>query len=72
MPRAIILSEYCKGCGLCASFCPKKLLQQGSERNQAGAFYPVLSAPDECIGCGVCALMCPDAAIEIREASNCG
>ncbi len=62
-----MLSQYCKGCGYCVHFCPKKVLALGSNRNAQGAFFPVLIKPEDCILCGTCARMCPDAAIELVE-----
>lgn len=62
-----VLSQYCKSCGYCINFCPKKVLEFGKERNGSGAFFPVLTDADGCIGCGTCAVMCPDGALEIRE-----
>ena len=62
-----VLEKYCKGCGYCIQFCPKKVLEAGKKRNALGAFVPVVKDINEYIGCGICATMCPDAALEIRE-----
>lgn len=67
-----VLGQYCKGCGYCVNFCPKKVLAFGKERNGLGAFPPVVMRPDDCIQCGICATMCPDAAIELREEGQNG
>lgn len=63
MGRIIVDGERCKGCGLCLSFCPKKLLVFGAELNTQG--FPPVKPPSEqeCTGCAVCAEMCPDVAI---------
>ena len=66
-----VLSQYCKGCGYCVHFCPKKVLKLGRERNEIGNFYPVADLSG-CIGCGICATMCPDGALEIREEEQNG
>ena len=63
----IIDTERCKGCQLCISFCPKKIIGLASYVNQTGQ-TPAAVIPekaDECTGCAVCALMCPDAAISV-------
>jgi 2-oxoglutarate ferredoxin oxidoreductase subunit delta len=56
-----IIHAWCKSCGICSAFCPKKVI--GS--NEMGA--PVIERPDECIGCRFCELHCPDFAITIKE-----
>ena len=58
--QLIINREWCKGCGICAAFCPKKALEvvNGKVRAVEGAV---------CILCGQCELRCPDYAIYIEE-----
>ncbi|MCL1831319.1 MAG: 4Fe-4S binding protein [Oscillospiraceae bacterium] len=59
--------ERCKGCEVCASACPKKILQMQHERiNKSG--YNTIACIDEsaCTGCALCATMCPDCAIIIE------
>jgi 2-oxoglutarate ferredoxin oxidoreductase subunit delta len=55
----VINREWCKGCGICTGFCPKKVLEIDS-REKAIAVHP-----EECICCRLCELRCPDLAIEI-------
>ena len=47
----------CKGCGICAEFCPKQVLQV----SELGKIQVVKG--EACIGCGQCELRCPDYAI---------
>ncbi len=63
-----INSLMCKGCGYCVKFCPKHILELGSERSDKGYFYPVVKDENACISCAICALMCPEAAIEVTSA----
>ena len=56
-----IYRAWCKQCGLCAAFCPRKCLAL----NEEGA--PVVVKPERCTGCGWCELHCPDFAISVRE-----
>ena len=59
--------NYCKGCGLCVTVCPKNVLEISRELNAKG-YYPAFQArPEDCIFCGACYLMCPDVAISIVE-----
>jgi 2-oxoglutarate ferredoxin oxidoreductase subunit delta len=51
--------DWCKGCGICVKFCPKKVLElDASEKS-------VAARPEECICCKMCELRCPDLAIEV-------
>ncbi len=53
--------DWCKACGLCMAFCPKKIIL--SDKNGK----PVVAEPDQCIGCRFCEIHCPDFAITITE-----
>ncbi|MBO4887097.1 MAG: 4Fe-4S binding protein [Firmicutes bacterium] len=56
----ILNTAWCKGCGICAAFCPKHALEvvDGKVRKVEGA---------ECVLCGQCELRCPDYALYIDE-----
>lgn len=60
-------AEKCKGCELCATVCPKKIISVNGPVNQKGYRTPQIEDMDGCIGCTSCALMCPDGAISIYE-----
>ncbi|CCO22069.1 4Fe-4S dicluster domain-containing protein [Maridesulfovibrio hydrothermalis] len=55
-----IFPDWCKGCGICAAFCPGKVM----ELNDQGK--AVVVREEECISCGFCELHCPDFAIMVR------
>ena len=57
----LIDEEWCKGCGICIHFCPKKVLEL-SKQGKA-----VAVRPQDCIACMLCELRCPDLAIQILE-----
>jgi len=59
--------EICKGCGLCAAFCPMKAIRLAEHMNTRGFHPAALLSPDDCTGCARCALMCPDACIRIER-----
>ena len=59
--------ERCKGCGLCISVCPKKILVFSDHFNSSGYHPATCKSPEECIGCAMCARTCPDVVIEIYK-----
>ncbi|RTZ93489.1 MAG: 4Fe-4S ferredoxin [Deltaproteobacteria bacterium] len=54
-----VFKAWCKGCGICISFCPKEVLAQDED----GHAYP--KNLDACIACMQCELRCPDFAITV-------
>ena len=56
-----IITKRCKGCGICAAFCPKKVLA-GSEVGKVEAV-----AEENCIKCGHCELRSQDNAIFVEK-----
>ena len=67
MAKLTIAREVCKGCGLCADVCPKKLLALSGEINSRG-YHPIaITGQEQCIGCAFCARMCPDAVITVEK-----
>lgn len=65
MGRIVINEERCKGCELCAHFCPKCQIQMSEGFNSKGLHPASFNDRGECNGCAVCAVMCPDVAIEV-------
>ena len=60
MEKMKVRFDRCKGCGLCVSVCPKKLVKlQTEKRNEKGYFTAVCTDQDACISCAMCAMMCP-------------
>jgi len=54
-----VKKDWCKGCGICISFCPKGVLALDDE----GKVYS--KDPEKCRGCGNCEIYCPDFAISL-------
>lgn len=58
--------NYCKGCELCVSVCPKQILAISETDVNDMGYHPIsLTSPELCTGCAVCALMCPDGVIRV-------
>lgn len=58
----------CKGCGLCTSVCPVKILSLNPIRiNENGYALIDVNDMNRCIGCTFCAIMCPDSVIKVEE-----
>ena len=59
--------DKCKGCELCISVCPKKILALDGTVNVKGYRPAGVVDQAECVGCQSCAMMCPDLCITILE-----
>lgn len=67
MGRILIDEDRCKGCELCTTACPQKLILVGQHFNHNG-YHPAImneARKTECTGCALCARMCPDVAITV-------
>ncbi len=58
--------DRCKGCELCATFCPQKIITMSKTINAKGYFFAEVKDPPRCLGCMLCAVSCPDVAISIH------
>ena len=61
--KLVINRAWCKGCGVCAAFCPRGVLALEGDKIK-------IAMPENCISCGMCELRCPDYAIYLEEASE--
>ncbi len=64
--------DQCKGCGLCVTACPVKIVEMNEKKINSRGYHPAhVSEPDKCTGCANCAIMCPDVVITVyREAKK--
>ncbi|MEG0805319.1 MAG: 4Fe-4S binding protein [Lachnospiraceae bacterium] len=58
--KLILNTAWCKGCGICAAFCPKGVLKVEHEK-------AIIVNQEQCVYCGQCEQRCPDYAIYIDE-----
>ena len=66
--KLIFNRDKCKGCELCVSFCPRKILAIDDKEVNAKGYHPAtVTDMSQCIGCASCAMMCPDCCISIYE-----
>ena len=56
-----IQTKWCKNCGICIEFCPKKVFTSGKLNE------PIISFPEKCTRCRLCELRCPEFAVTIDE-----
>lgn len=61
MPKIEINNRWCKGCGICVTLCPQKVL----ELSMLGK--AVAANPEKCVNCKMCSEHCPDYAIEVYK-----
>ncbi len=57
MDAVSINTRWCKGCGVCVAFCPRKAQSLVNDKAVCNG--------DLCIACGMCELYCPDLAISV-------
>lgn len=68
MAKVIFDEDRCKGCELCTTVCPKKIVVMAEDRINIKGFHPAqVIEQDECIRCGFCAIICPDLVIEVEN-----
>lgn len=68
MAKMTVDTGRCKGCGLCITACPKKIIGINKEIRTDKGYYPAICTdPDKCIGCALCYVMCPDYAITVEK-----
>ncbi len=59
MPRPIVDTEECTGCGICIDTCPNEVFDLDDDLAK-----PVNE--DKCDGCGTCAEECPMGCVEVE------
>jgi 2-oxoglutarate ferredoxin oxidoreductase subunit delta len=58
--------ERCKGCTLCVSACPEKILSMSRNTfNRLGMPFAECFDESRCTACMSCAIICPDVVIRV-------
>lgn len=66
--RVTFAENTCKGCGLCTTVCPVKIIQINKTKINQKGYYPAgIEEKEKCIACGNCARFCPDSVITVER-----
>ncbi len=68
MAKVSFNTDLCKGCGLCAEVCPRKIIVISRDKiNKKGHNPAEITDQSKCIACAFCATMCPDCVITVEK-----
>ena len=68
MAKVTFQEDRCKGCNLCVSVCPKKIIALSADTINAKGHRPAqITKQEDCIACAFCATICPDAVIRVEK-----
>lgn len=68
--RVVFNVDSCKGCNLCVSVCPKKIIFLSDKLNDKGYRVATVTEQDNCSSCASCARICPDGVITVYKPSK--
>ena len=68
MSKVTFDENRCKGCELCTTVCPVKIVVMDKDRINIKGYHPAtVKEMDKCTGCASCARMCPDVVIKVER-----
>lgn len=68
MAKMTVNTDICKGCSLCVSVCPKKIITIRKDIRTPKGYCPAeCTDQTKCTGCAMCYTMCPDCAITVER-----
>lgn len=62
--------DWCKGCELCITVCPKNIIVMDETNTNRKGYHPATvrsQDEDKCICCANCARICPDSIITVER-----
>jgi 2-oxoglutarate ferredoxin oxidoreductase subunit delta len=66
--RVIFDENKCKGCELCTTVCPVKIVVMDKERINVKGYHPAtVKEMEKCTACSSCAKICPDVVIKVER-----
>lgn len=65
-----LIPTRCKGCSICETFCPRRVLKMSTTFNAKGYYLPEVVDAEACVACGLCQIMCPEFAIYVTEVAS--
>ena len=66
--KTTFIEDACKGCELCVTVCPVKIIELNKEKINDKGYSPAhVIDQEKCIACGSCAIMCPDSVITVER-----
>jgi 2-oxoglutarate ferredoxin oxidoreductase subunit delta len=70
--RVHVITERCKQCDFCVTYCPTDVLVYSDEINAKGYHFPIVAPGKEsaCVHCRFCDLICPELAIYTTEVTE--
>lgn len=67
MAKVSFQEDLCKGCKLCVSACPQKIIELADHFNSMGYHPATVKSQEKCRSCAFCAMVCPDIAITVTR-----
>ena len=66
--KTTFIDDACKGCELCVTVCPVKIIELNKEKINDKGYSPAhVIDQEKCIACGNCAIICPDSVITVER-----
>lgn len=64
--KVFVNLNFCKGCGYCVEFCPRKVFTMSDSYCDRGYHFPEVTN-DNCIACKTCEMLCPEICLYVEK-----